>query len=1023
MVLRKSGLTPKELENAISQESKKFKELYIWLEKHMPPNFFKEIDHENLLLVTHNLISLHLQEYFTPIYLKNSAIVMCADSAHADLKILKKFGMHGIRYFRTFVSNKPPPIPKIESLLRIAILYFTQTPSYKENILSNPQKEKLFQLIQKENPDVGEKEFQILLESMDSRFLRSMTFERLIMAMNMYFRAKTRDHCQYEVSFDKNWEKNNKPSMRIVLAWRNVPKYFFLYRLAETIYRYHLDMQRVTATYVDPYSTNSILIMSIALHGQLGKSAWDEADIPEFLREMATLKYFEAFDLIEKTFVFPGLINGNMANFLRSAKSFVHQILVHADPHLYSLANIEEGLSRHPELTVNLCELFAIKFHPQKHNIQKYASNKKNLEKLINALDTGHSTNDLRRKNILKQTINFIEHTLKTNFYRKNKTSLGFRLDPRYLNFLPYDSEKKFPILPFGIFYIKGMQFIGFHIRFKDLARGGLRTVTPERLEQVVAERNNIFMECYNLAFTQQKKNKDIPEGGAKAVILVEPFENSTYEIDIYEKELKAAGISKEKIADNVAEYKKIHKISFLHQAQRSFVNTLLTIINCEEDGTLKAKHIIDYWKRAEYVYLGPDENMHNEIIEWIAAHSEKHKYKIGKSFISSKPSLGINHKEYGVTSLGVNVYMEKVLLSLGINPKKDPFSVKISGGPDGDVAGNQLLNLYKYYPDTVKVLALTDVSGTIYDPLGLDLAELVRLFHASLPIREYTPDKLHNGGFLLDLKAKHEQTAYITQTLCWKKNQEQLYKTWLSGSEMQYLFRNNVHQTYADIFIPAGGRPRTLNSTNYMEYLDNEGSPTSKAIIEGANLYLTDDARKALEDLGVIIIKDSSCNKGGVICSSFEVLCCLILSEKEFLDIKPVIVEEILEMIKKAAANEARLLLHTHKNSDGYFTDISEWISEKINTYKYELLEYLQTQTLSDDHKDPLICCLRNYCPKSLRKKMDQIIQNIPDIHKKAIIACHIAANTIYSRSLDWAPNIVDVLPLLAQDSKIIGD
>jgi len=44
-----------------------------------------------------------------------------------------------------------------------------------------------------------------------------------------------------------------------------------------------------------------------------------------------------------------------------------------------------------------------------------------------------------------------------------------------------------------------------------------------------------------------------------------------------------------------------------------------------------------------------------------------------------------------------------------------------------------------------------------------------------------------------------------------------------------------------------------------------------------------------------MIIIKDSSANKGGVICSSFELLPGLILSEEEFLKEKYQIVKEIL--------------------------------------------------------------------------------------------------------------------------------
>ena len=87
------------------------------------------------------------------------------------------------------------------------------------------------------------------------------------------------------------------------------------------------------------------------------------------------------------------------------------------------------------------------------------------------------------------------------------------------------------------------MHYIAFHIRFKDLSRGGLRTVFPSTLELMAEERNNVFSECYNLAYTQQKKNKDIPEGGSKAVIFLEPFEKMLSEEKIYKKELEEAGI------------------------------------------------------------------------------------------------------------------------------------------------------------------------------------------------------------------------------------------------------------------------------------------------------------------------------------------------------------------------------------------------------------------------------------------------------------------------------------------------
>jgi glutamate dehydrogenase len=409
-------------------------------------------------------------------------------------------------------------------------------------------------------------------------------------------------------------------------------------------------------------------------------------------------------------------------------------------------------------------------------------------------------------------------------------------------------------------------------------------------------------------------------------------------------------------------------------------------------------------------------------MITWISSYAKAQGYKPGSAFMSSKPGAGINHKEYGVTSRGINVYMEEVLHFLDIDPHKEPFTIKMTGGPDGDVAGNQMYNLYRYFPKTAKFLVTVDVSGTIFDPQGLDLKIVADLFKEGKPIRFYPAEELSDGGFLLDLKTRREESAYAQQTLLLRKKGKKVVEEWLSGSEMNHILRTNVHQTKADIFIPGGGRPRTLNESNYQEFLDADGKPTSRAIIEGANLYLTQEARRALEKLGLIIIKDSSANKGGVICSSFEVLSGLVLSDEEFLKEKAALVEEILAIIMARSKDEAGLLLRT--SDQGFLTDISEWVSERINHYKDEILSYLTPLKLSNDPKDPYLQCLLKYAPPLLQKKYrERLIKEIPDIHKKAIIACFLAQRLIYRRGLQWAPSVVDILPLIIQDPHITED
>lgn len=1007
--------THEQLLMAIQNESRKFQEFYLWLEKAMPPLFFEEVNKDNIMLIAHSLMGFHLQDYFSTINLKKAAIVLCLNSPDADLRILQNYAMYGIKNYQCYISNSPPPVPGANENLRIATIYFTEAIETVEIPYPAHLKEKLRLLVKEKIPEIGDEEFEQLISGINTRFLRSMSMERLVLAIEMFHRAKSRDNCQYEVRYNEDWQKTGGASMQIVLAWRNTPKHNFLYRVANTIYNHGMMIKRVNATYINPYKQQNILIMSLALHGSEGEAVWEAADIPLFLRDLSTMKYFSSQDRIQHELISKKIITNTMGNFLRAMAQFIHQALVHVDPLIYTLENVEEGLCRHPELTVLLCNAFQSKFDPDMCDLNQYETLREQILSDVKVLDTGHEFNDTRRKNILQMGMSFIHHTLKTNFYRLNYTALGFRLDPKYLDDIPLDRTKKFPILPFGIFFIKGMFYFGFHIRFKDLSRGGLRTVFVEQAEKIELEQNAIFTECYNLALTQQMKNKDIPEGGSKGVIFLRPSDRLESEAEILQMELEGAKIDPEKIEKELQRFRQEQKVEYLHESQRSYVETLLTLIDCEAEGTLKARHIVDYWKKPEYIYLGPDENMHDEIIQWIADLSKKYNYKPGSAFITGKAKAGINHKEYGVTSLGVTVYMDTLLRHMGIDPTKQTFTVKMSGGPDGDVAGNQILNLARDYSKTAKLVALTDVSGTIYDAQGLDFGELVSLFHKGNPISFYNPKKLSNGGFLVDKNTKRQTASYVQQTLCWRNRGGQLQEEWITSSEMNQLLRNNVHQTPADIFIPGGGRPLTLYEGNYKEFLDQTGKPTAKAIVEGANLYLTPGARLLLEELGVYIIKDSSANKTGVICSSFEVLCILTLGDEKFLNHKAILVEQILHRLKLCAQNEANLLLRTHEKTGEFLTIISDQISNRINEFTYQILDYLEMEPLPTDSQHPLLATFLDYCFPFLRENCQkELLNEIPEHHKKAIIASHLAAQLAYKKGLEWYPSIVDVLPIL---------
>ncbi len=68
---------------------------------------------------------------------------------------------------------------------------------------------------------------------------------------------------------------------------------------------------------------------------------------------------------------------------------------------------------------------------------------------------------------VLRSLLLFNQHVLKTNFYQPTKVALSFRMNPAFLPSIEY------PQALFGMFFVIGSEFRGFHLRFQDVARGG----------------------------------------------------------------------------------------------------------------------------------------------------------------------------------------------------------------------------------------------------------------------------------------------------------------------------------------------------------------------------------------------------------------------------------------------------------------------------------------------------------------------------------------------------------------------
>lgn len=119
-----------------------------------------------------------------------------------------------------------------------------------------------------------------------------------------------------------------------------------------------------------------------------------------------------------------------------------------------------------------------------------------------------------------------------------------------------------------------GPEFRGFHIRFRDIARGGVRMIKTRNTQAFIQNVTTLFDENYNLASTQERKNKDIPEGGSKGTILLS--------IDHQDKDKSAFS---------------------------KYVDSLLDLI-------LPDSSILDLFGKEEIIFLGPDEGT-ADLMNW----------------------------------------------------------------------------------------------------------------------------------------------------------------------------------------------------------------------------------------------------------------------------------------------------------------------------------------------------------------------------------------------------------------------
>ncbi|MWV12438.1 NAD-glutamate dehydrogenase [Pseudomonas sp. R-28-1W-6] len=380
----------------------------------------------------------------------------------------------------------------------------------------------------------------------------------------------------------------------------------------------------------------------------------------------------------------------------------------------FDLSYIAATLVNHADIAKELVRLFRTRFYlARKLTDEDLEDKQQKLEQaILAALDNVAVLNEDR---ILRRYLDLIKATLRTNFYQPDadgqpKHYFSFKLSPRLIPDIPR------PVPKFEIFvYCPRVE--GVHLRFGDVARGGLRWSDREE---------DFRTEVLGLVKAQQVKNAVIVPMGAKGGFIP--------------RKMPVGANRDEVLAEGIACY-------------RIFISGLLDITDNLKDGAVvPPQNVVRHDNDDPYLVVAADKGTatFSDIANGIA---QDYGFWLGDAFASGG-SAGYDHKGMGITAKGGWVSVQRHFRERGIDVQKDNFTVIGIGDMAGDVFGNGLL-----LSDKLQLVAAFNHQHIFIDPnpdAAKSFVERQRLF--DLPRSswaDYDASLISEGGGIFLRSAK----------------------------------------------------------------------------------------------------------------------------------------------------------------------------------------------------------------------------------------------------------------------------
>jgi len=494
----------------------------------------------------------------------------------------------------------------------------------------------------------------------------------------------------------------------------------------------------------------------------------------------------------------------------------------------FGLRYLADTLARHAGLARDLLELFDLRFSPdRKLTLEQRKAAEAPLRKRIDgALGAVPSLDEDR---ILRQLLNLIDATVRTNFYQPRAAEpgapLAFKLDSGRIEAAPQPR-------PFREIWVYSPRVEGVHLRFAPIARGGIRW----------SDRAQDFRtEVLGLVRAQIVKNAVIVPSGAKGGFLP--------------KRLPRFGGREEMQKEGVAAY-------------RIFISALLDLTDNVVAGRIvPPERVVRHDGDDPYLVVAADKGTatFSDIANEISAARD---FWLGDAFASGG-SAGYDHKGMAITARGAWECVKRHFREMDIDISREPIRVAGVGDMSGDVFGNGML-----LSEHIRLVAAFDHRDIFIDPEPgpAAFAERKRLF--GLPRsswQDFDRAKLSKGGGVFPRTAKSIALTPEMKTLL--------------GLEADSLTPNELIRAVlacrVDLLWFGGIGTYLRASTEADAEVGDRANDAlritaaqvrAKVVGEGANLGVTQRARIELAARGCRINTDFIDNSAGVNTSDQEV-------------------------------------------------------------------------------------------------------------------------------------------------------